>query len=66
MEVKPTFSEAIPLRSLHLTRKPTSARIKVYLDELSHDPSIGLRHFLEQGCHSNDFGLRSPVIQKTV
>ena len=47
-------------------RRKTSAKIKLHPDEYSYGPSTQNSHFSKQDWHSDDFGMRSPVIHKTL
>ena len=48
----------------YLTRKLTSAKTKLHPDKYFHGPSTQESHFSRREWHYDDFGLRSPVIQK--
>ena len=62
----PDFSEAPDLRSPAPHPKTNFRKINcTNRNTPMPQVSIQLRHFSKQACHFDEFGLRSPVVQKT-
>ena len=65
IEVPPNFSEATHLRSsIYLTRKLTSAKVKLHSEKQSHGPSIQKRHFRKKIDIPTILGQGTPFFSK--